>query len=202
MTKRQSTDAQRARRLTGWIGAAGLAIFVAAVLAEHALNASLSPARHQISEYVHGRAGWLMVVAFGAWAVSSVATGAVTWRWSRVVGVLLVVAACGLVVAATWATQTSAGELPPGVERTTAGRLHDLGSGVASVALLSAAVVSAVTAPARRVRRVAIGLVGVAVIASVVLLGVGDAVGGLRQRVLVAVAVAWQATVLGSRDRP
>lgn len=201
MAERQSRNSERALRLTKVAGIAGLALFVGMVVLEHALNASLSPARHQVSEYVHGRLGCVMVVAFGVWAVSLVATGATAWRWSRLVGVMLIVAACGLVVAAVWATQTSAGKLPPGVERTTAGRLHDLGTGITSMALLVAAVVSAGTAPTKWLRRVAIGSVGFAVISSGALLGVGDAVGGVRQRVLVSVAVVWQSAVLGVRDR-
>jgi Protein of unknown function (DUF998) len=192
----------RSKSRAGLLSATALTGFVLATLAEHALNASLSPARHQISEYVHGRAGWLMVAGFVAWAVSLVATAELVRSWSLALSALLGVAAVGFVITAVWATQTSAGELPPGVERTTAGRLHDAGSGVASLAMLAAAVVSVRVGPVRRLRRLAIGVIGVAIVADVALLAVGASVGGVRQRVLVLAAVVWQAAVLTPPPHP
>jgi hypothetical protein len=47
-----------------------LLLFVSAVSESHALNRSLDPARHQISEYANGRAGAVMVVGFAAWSLS------------------------------------------------------------------------------------------------------------------------------------
>ncbi len=50
-------------------------------------------------------------------------------RVARAVAVgALGAATAGLLLAAAFATQTVAGELPAGVERTTAGRLHDFGT--------------------------------------------------------------------------
>ncbi|MET0602627.1 MAG: DUF998 domain-containing protein [Baekduia sp.] len=178
-----------------------LVVFVTLLIAEHAINSELSPGRHQISEYVHGDAGWTMTAAFVAWAVSLGATAVDVGRWSRVAGILISVAAAGMLVTAGWATQTSAGELPPGVSVTMAGRLHNLGSGAASAALLAATIVSAAVGPTRWLRRAAIGLVSVAVASDLLLLVVGASVGGLRQRVLVLTAIAWQAVVLADRDR-
>ncbi len=173
-----------------------LVLFITLLTAEHAINSELSPGRHQISEYVHGDGGWAMTAAFVAWAVSLGATAVGVGRWSLVAGVLISVAAVGILVTASWATQTSAGELPPGVSVTMAGRLHNLGSGVASAALLAAAIVSAAVGPTRWFRRAAGGIVCVAVVSDLVLLLVGTSVGGLRQRVLVLLAIAWQAVVL------
>lgn len=179
----------------------GLVMWVVAVLVEHALSPSLSPMRHQISEYVHGKTGWLMVVAFLAWALSLAATAVATKPPAGVVALLLGTAAVGFVVAAVWATQTSAGELPPGVQRTTAGRLHDLGSGVASIALAAAAVASVMAIRVTWFRRATMALLGTAVVADLALLAVGAEVGGVRQRILIAAAVAWQAALLTARGR-
>src|SRR5688572_25242628 len=95
----------------------GLGVFVVGVVIEHLVNPGLSPSRHQVSEYVNRDAGGLMVAAFLAWAASLAAT--VAWAGQiqpqpRLLMVSLVVASCGLFVAACFPTQTSAGELPPG----------------------------------------------------------------------------------------
>jgi MFS family permease len=176
---------------------------VCAVAAQLA-NTDVGPARHMVSELVHGRAGWVMTVGFACWAVA-LGLGAVVLARARSgpeawsVGVLMAVAAAGVVVLAVFATQTVAGELPAGVERTTAGRLHDVGSGVATLALLAAALTTAAVAWRRDRRRgVALAaLVGVAVVATVVGLAIGPSVGGLRQRVLLLAAVVWQWLVVG-----
>ena len=58
-----------------------LVLFVACVVAEHVLVSRLSPATHQISEYANDRRfGWLMTIAFFAWAISLLATAAVEAR--------------------------------------------------------------------------------------------------------------------------
>jgi Protein of unknown function (DUF998) len=181
-----------------WAGVGGLALFVAVVLAEHALRPSLDPMRHQISEYANGETGGLMVAGFVFWAASLGATALLLAR-TRVgvaLPLLIVGAAVGLLVAATWATQTSAGELPAGVHRGTAGRLHDLGAGVASLALLAGAVVSYRRIADRSLRCTVLLLLAVALLLDGVLLAVGPDVGGLRQRLLVAAGCGWQLVVL------
>jgi hypothetical protein len=191
---------QRQRRLRQVAGA-GLAGFVGIVAAEHALTPSLDPGPHQISEYVHAPTGGLMVAALLVWAVSLAATAGVVWLAGRSAAVagLLGLASVAILVTACFATQTSAGELPPGVHLTTTGRLHNLGSGVASVALLLGAL-AAIADGGRRGRRTTATLVAVAVLGSTVLLAVGRDVGGIRQRMVVAVACVWQSSLL--RRRP
>ena len=118
-------------RVIGGCAVLGVLGFLAAVIAEHAIDPSLDPATHQISEYVHGPAGAMMTAGFAAWAISLAASGALASlrlraRW---VAAALALAAIGMLITACFATQTIAGRLPPGVSLTWSGRLHDIGSG-------------------------------------------------------------------------
>lgn len=180
---------------------AGVLAFVAIVLIEHFAEPSLDPAQHEISEYVHGPLGWLMSVGFLLWAISLVASGlwATGSERGRPVAVALLVAAVGMVITAAFATQTSAGRLAPGTTLGMAGRLHDIGSGVATLALLAAALLS-LRIPRRGLRRITLALVSFAIVADVALLALGID-GGTRQRLLVAAGCAWQLAFLGAFGR-
>ena len=181
----------------------GLGTFVAAVFVEHVLTPSLDPARHTISEYANAGTGPIMTFGFAAWAASLTATAAWTWRDRRrwPLALLLVLAALGMAITACFPTQSVAGSLPPGALRTTTGRLHDLGSGLTSVALLAAAIASAAaTWPPRRFRVGAAGLVVVALLADGLLLAIGPDVAGIRQRLLVAIGCGWQLLLLRVLD--
>ena len=78
--------------MTGALRAAATAAFVVsavAVVALHALRPGLDPASHRLSEYAVGPYGWLMVVAFGALALGTLALGvalrgeaAPAWAWA------------------------------------------------------------------------------------------------------------------------
>ena len=107
------------------------------------------------------------------------------------------IAALGILVVACFPTQTVASVLPPGVERTTTGRLHDLGAFVVMVALFAATLIASSTIewPAW-FRRWALALLAFAVIVGGALLAGGDDVGGLRQRLLVLTGCAAQAALL------
>ena len=214
MTNRHATHPAREARVTYAIALAGLLAFVGVTVAQHALVPELGPARHTISEYVNADAGELMVAGLLAWAASLLATAELAWRAdgrprrspaTTVLAGLLAVAAVGMVLTACFATQTSAGVLPPGTRRSSAGHIHDLASLAAMQALLGACVAS-MFARRRDARfRVLAGclLVG-AVVAAGVLLAIGDPVDGIRQRVLVATGCTWQAALLLSvrRRRP
>jgi Protein of unknown function (DUF998) len=180
---------------------AGLAAFAGIVVLEHLLVPGLAPARHMISEYANARAGALMTAGFLAWALSLVAT-AVLVRAHPALCAPLLLAAVGVFVTACFATQTSGGALSPGVHRSTAGRLHDLGSGLVILALLGAVVASIVLVRAPTAFRLRAGaLLLLAVVTSATLLATGDHVPGVRQRVLVAVGCAWQALLLQALTR-
>lgn len=179
----------------------GLIIFLISAAVEHLVVARLDPATHEISEYAHGRFGPLMIGGFAAWSFSLAATSGILRLGprGRLLAGLLAVAAVGMAVTAVFPTQTSAGRLPPGVALTTAGRLHDLGSGATSVALFAAALVSiwafSTLWPLRH--RIAAVLV-LAVSADVALLAAGPDVAGIRQRLLVLTGCAWQAMILNA----
>jgi hypothetical protein len=182
----------------------GVVAFVAIVTLEHVLEPSPSPWSHMISEYARTGSRSLMTMAFASWALSLTATAAwLLFRLapglavSRLLAGLLLAAAAGLVAAACFRTQTSAGVLTYGTSMSLGGRLHDAGSGLTTVALFAAAIVSrrlpSITASFGR--QVTI-LVATAVVVDIILLVVGTEVGGLRQRLLVLLACVWQVRML------
>ena len=105
-----------------WIA---LATFAAALAAEHLLQPGLSPLTHQMSEYATGPDGALATAAFVAWSLSLAATGRIALRAksSRVLAILLALAAIGMATVACFETQTVAGVVPAGGAVTVTGRL-------------------------------------------------------------------------------
>jgi len=100
-------------------------------------------------------------------------------------------AAAGTVVAALFATQTVAGELQPGVQRTLEGRLHDLGTLLLFLGLIVAALASVRLVPRTRFR-VTVALLALALLATVpVLVVLGLDLPGIGQRAFVLVGCAW-----------
>ena len=187
---------------------ATLVFFVVVVAAEHLLIPGLSPATHQLSEYANSSQwGWLMTVGFASWAVSLLTSAEVVRhsdtlqghrvRLTLLVG-LLAIAGLAMIITAWFHTQTVAGAIPRGHTLTTAGRLHDVGSGTTTLALFLAAVVSTRMAGAnqRWFRTATWSAIVAAVGIDLVLLVVGTGVGGIRERVLVAIGCAWQACLL------
>lgn len=191
-------------RLTPDLAVAGVGVFLTCLLCEHFLAPSLDPTRHEISEYVHTRDGWIMTAGFIAWAISLAATSVYAWQrqCSWMLPPLLAIAALGMVLTACFPTQTSAGNLPPGVTLTATGRLHDIGSGAVSLALLVGAVVSASDPRLPRAfRRWAVLLVALALLGSTALLIAGPVVGGIRQRLLIVIGCLWQLFLLNALGR-
>jgi hypothetical protein len=180
-----------------------LGAFVGVVAVEHLLRRDLPPPDHFISEYGVGDTALLQSAAFVAWAGSMAALLLLAARraragsgWRRallwIVAVLLAVATAGAVLCALFATQTIAGELPAGVERTDAGRLHDLGTLFILAGLVLAAVLTAAALPGRRHALEVAGL-AVALVAIVpVLILVGWDAPGIGQRGFIAVGCVWQ----------
>jgi hypothetical protein len=184
------------RRLTVGV-TVGVLAFVTIVVVEHLADSSLDPVTHEISEYVRGPLGWLMTVGFIVWALSLIAAAlAMSARTrGRQTAIALLIAAGGLLLTACFATQTSAGRLPPAASLTVTGRLHDIGSGLATVALLGAALLSLRSRIAHGLRRVTLALLTLALLGDVTLLLMGPSVAGIRQRLLVAAACGWQLTL-------
>ena len=206
MTRRDRSPSWRYR-----LGVGGLLTFVGIVVLQHALQPNLTPLTHEISEYVNGDPGWLMVVGFLCWSTSLAASAALAaadrgprqravFARSRVA--LLGVAAAGILITACFATETSAGNLPPGVRLGLGGRLHDLASGVATLALIAAAVVSIANRDGSQAyRRRTATILFVAFASDLALLAVGPSVGGIRQRVLLACGALWQLLALREWER-
>jgi len=183
------------------LGALG---FLAAVIIEHALDPSLDPATHQVSEYVHGPAGALMTMGFLAWAISLGASSALASMRLRARGLAcaLALAAIGMLITASFETQTSAGRLPPGASLTWSGRLHDIGSGTTTIALFAAVLLSLHgTIRERQFRHRASALLVLAVCCDAALLAVGSQVGGLRERLLILAGCTWQLMFLAAASR-
>jgi MFS family permease len=178
----------------------GVLGYLAAVIAEHAIDPSLDPATHQVSEYVHGPAGALMTAGFVAWVISLGASGMLASlrlraRW---VSVALRLAAIGMLITACFGTQTIAGRLPPGVSLTWSGRLHDIGSGATTVALFAAALLSLRAIRERQFRRRTSALLIFAICCDIALLAVGSEVGGVRERLLILAGCVWQLMFLST----
>ncbi len=105
--------------------------------------------------------------------------------------VALAVAAAGTVVATLFATQTVAGELQPGVQRTLEGRLHDLGTLLLFAGLIVAALASVRLVPRARFR-VTVALLALALVATVpVLVALRLDLPGIGQRAFVLIGCAW-----------
>ncbi len=184
------------------LGLLALGGFVAAVGLEHALRPDLPPARHFVSEYGRGSTRILQSAAFVAWAGSMVAAAALAvrlpdgpgrparlGRW--VTTGALGLSAAGALLCAAFMTQTVGGQLPGGVRRTTAGRLHDLGTLLVLAGLVVAALAALAALRDRRytVEAVVLALVLVAVVPVLVALHI-DAP-GWGQRAFIAVGCTW-----------
>lgn len=200
-----STPRVTLHRRAAPIAVAGLGGFVTSVVLEHILVASLSPATHQVSEYANDpRSGWLMTAGFIAWAVSLGASGAYALggkrpRLSAAIAGVLSLAAAAMLLTAAFHTQTVAGTIPAGQRLTASGRLHDLGSGIATLAILAAAILSAQAERASRAfRQFVWGAVLFAASSDIALLIVGRSVGGVRERILIAIGCLWQAAYIAT----
>jgi hypothetical protein len=122
------------------VSAAGLAMFIGAVLALHGLRRDLDPADHTMSEYALGSYGWLMRTAFCVLGVGMLATAASLSQrafapWRRAGLGLLVGTGFGLFLDAAYNTDRL------GVPETPDGAVHAAGTWIIFLTLPVAAVV-------------------------------------------------------------
>jgi hypothetical protein len=186
---------------------AGLVVFVAIVALEHVARPGLDPAERFVSEYAVGWTQPLQITAFAGWSLAT-AAGAVLASRARerpvaraLTAGALGLAAAGLIVAAVFATETVGGELPAGVERTTGGRLHDLGTLGVFAGLVLACAASLRLVPSRRYRLTVLAL-AVALFAIVpALVALGLDAPGIGQRGFILVGCAWQWVFAGAMSR-
>jgi hypothetical protein len=197
-------------RLSAQVAAAGVLAFAALIALEHVLVPRLGPSDHMISEYANTRgvAGAVAVAALAAWGISFLAAALLTslaaprgWATRVMVGCLCF-AGLGLAVAAVFPTQAVGGVVPHSVQRTLAGRLHDLGSGGAELAIFAAVVVSLRAVPwSPRLRAAAVAVVAAGLILGPALTALGAGAHGLRQRGLAAAACAWELALVATLAR-
>lgn len=141
-----------------------LAATAGIVALEHVVRPDLPPLERFISEYGRGSTQPLHVAAFGAWTVANGGCAALAGsrrgpRAARAATACgFAAAALGTLVAAVFATQTVGGELPAGVARTTAGRLHDMGTLLILGGLVVAGMASTLLISTRRYRLIALAL--------------------------------------------
>jgi len=190
--------------LPALLSGASLIVYASALVAVHVQTSFAGVRRHFVSEYANGSQGQVIQVGFAAWCSSLVlaavaaandCTASRTQR--RVLAALLATAALGVAAIAAFKTETVAGALPPGETRGPGGRAHDYAGVVLQAALLAAVVVSLPMRWSSRTERRAVAVLVAAVLAAAAVLAViGPSVAGIRQRVLIAAAVAWQALFL------
>jgi uncharacterized membrane protein YuzA (DUF378 family) len=112
---------------------------VVAVVALHFLRPELAPVSHRLSEYAIGRYGGLMTAAFVLVGASLLTlAGAIVGDdrrlWSRVVAAAVGIAGVGMIVSGAYRTDVSR-------SGATADAVHSAASGLATLALIGAAVV-------------------------------------------------------------
>jgi hypothetical protein len=178
---------------------AGVAAFIGLVALQHLLRPDLPVAERFVSEYARGSTALVQVTAFLAWAAAGAGCVALAARvrsprrLSRAVVILaLGVAVAGTVLAAAFTTQTVGGELPAGVQRTTAGRLHDFGTLLILSGLLIGALASLRLLATWRYRFAVAGLAVVLLAIVPVLVALGIDAPGIGQRGFILVGCTWQ----------
>jgi len=179
---------------------AGLLAFVGLVALQHPLRGDLPPGEHFVSEYAKGSTAALQVIAFACWAVALAASSALVARVRapgravarRAASAGLALAAAGIAASAIFATQTVAGVLPPDVQRTTGGQLHDAGTLAVFAGMLVAAIASLRLPTGRRYRIALAALSAVLLLTVPVLVALGIDAPGVGQRVFIIVGCAFQ----------
>lgn len=179
----------------GWIiaSACGLTLFLAVVLSQPLLEPAYDPLRQGISEFVHTDAEGLALFGFLSWAFSLAILGALVRRATTLEALGLGAAVLGLLLVTCFATDRGAEVAGEVIRPTTAGRIHDIGSGLVTAGVLLAVVADAV---GRRDLRSAAAVIVAAVVSSAILFTLGDPLPGLRQRCLIACACVWQVFAL------
>lgn len=182
--------------------ASGLALFLVIVAAQPLLEPSYDPLRQGISEFVHTDSRAVVLIGFVAWAVSLAALASVLsgdeagdgrGASTRLEVASLLAAAMGVGLVTLFATDRGAEVAGAVTETTTSGRLHDVGSALITIAILTATLANALR---ERDPCLAAAVIAAALCSSAVLFALGDPLPGLRQRCLIACACTWQVAVL------
>lgn len=164
----------------------------------HVLQPEMSPFERAISEYVHGRFGYLMTITFFSQSVGSVALGAIAIRLGNaqrrgsIGGVLFMVSAVGAAVAGVFPA-----DLAVAYPETTAGTIHAIAglgrflSLTVALPLLSSALVTKHQSPRATKSMVLLSrLFGLVFVVSIVVLANNDLF-GLGQRTFITILLIW-----------
>jgi hypothetical protein len=182
-----------------YASATGLSTFAAAVVAMHVLDPGLSIRAQTLSEYVHGPASPLLLVALVAWSVSLAALAWLVASGVRrhpdplapIQAAAIFSVSVAVLLLALFPTDRGAELAGQVTDATAAGRVHDLAGLVAIAGFLCAVILGSIRA-SRTWRWVGLFPVAVAISADAILLALGDPAPGLRQRLLVFMACTWQ----------
>ena len=177
------------------IGLVSLTVLGVAFL--HVARPELSPVKDRLSEYANGSYGPIMTASFIALGAGVIVLGLAIASTrtpigrTRVVPLAVIVAGCGLILSGVFRTD------PVGAP-TTDERIHSLASGSASLALIAAAVMSALDARRGQVREpgppggLAVLLAGLALgLGAISPLVHGSRWTGLSQRLLWLTLITW-----------
>lgn len=186
----------------GWL-VIGTCVFTAVAIGLlHVLQPDLSPLERAISEYVHGRFGFLMTATFFSQCLGSVALGVIAIRHSNghrktlFGGVLFIVAAVGAAVAGIFPADPGVAypETPAGTVHAIAGLSRFLSLTVA-LPLLSSARGKGPRLPWATPSLVVLSwLFGLVFVVSIVVLANVDLF-GLGQRAFIAILLIWMLIV-------
>jgi hypothetical membrane protein len=182
----------------GWLVVGTCAFTVGAVGLLHFLQPDLSPFERAISEYVHGRFGFLMTATFYSQSVGSVALGAIAIRHSNarrrtlVGGVLFMVSAVGAAVAGVFPADLAVPypETPGGTVHAIAGLSRFLSLTVALPLLSSALVMKHQSQRATKSLVLLSRLFGLVFVVSIVVLA-NNNLFGVGQRTFIAILLIW-----------
>ena len=195
------------------IGAAAVVFLGLALVAMHAIQPSLDPATHYVSEYAYGQFGWLVMVAYVAagagvlgvaWSAGSVLSG------TRSLALAICLALVGVGLIATGVTRIDLPAADGSVASTASGMAHELAGYVLFLGLIPGAFLVAATF--RRDPRLSsaalpawifAGSIVITFIVAVMSLSL-DLI-GVGQRIFLATWIAWLVFValqLSSAERP
>jgi hypothetical protein len=195
------------------IGAAAVLFLGLTLIAMHAIQAGLDPATHYVSEYTHGRFGWLVMVAYVAagagvlgvaWSAGSVLSG------TRSLALAICLALVGVGLIASGVTRIDLPAADGSVASTASGMAHELAGYVLFLGLIPGAFLVAATF--RRDPRLSsaalpawifAGSIVITFVVAVMSLSL-DLI-GVGQRIFLATWIAWLVFValqLSSAERP
>jgi hypothetical protein len=123
-------------------GVVGAVFLAATVAVMHVIQPELDPATRFVSEYAHGRLGWLITIGYVAAGAGTVLLAWSVWtavRGRRGLAAALFLAVFGLALVATGLTRIDIATASGPIVSTASGQAHELAGYVAVLGLIPAA---------------------------------------------------------------